>query len=104
MQWFPLITNHLWILWFIYIVILCAWVLLQKREPIATLSWLMALALLPYVGLIIYHFLGPTRIKRQNIKRLRVKSGLMPLIESNSTHRASDLMKLNVKSSGFSGV
>ena len=99
--WLPLIADHLWVLWLIYIVLLSAWVLLQKREPIATLSWLMALALLPYVGFIIYHFLGPTRIKRQNIKRLRAKSGLMPLIESNNAHRASELMKLNAKSSGF---
>jgi cardiolipin synthase len=101
-HWFTPIGNYLWALWLIYIVVLCAWVLLQKREPIATLSWLLTLALLPYVGFIIYHFLGPTRIKRQNIKRLRAKSGLMPLIESNKTRRSSELMRLNANSSGFS--
>jgi cardiolipin synthase len=100
-HWYPQFSNHLWALWLIYIVLLCAWVLLQKREPIATLSWLLTLALLPYVGFIIYHLLGPTRIKRQSTKRLRAKSGLMPLIESNSTRNASELMKLNAKSSGF---
>ncbi|HWS40445.1 MAG TPA: cardiolipin synthase [Arenimonas sp.] len=94
-------ADSLFIFWLIYFIILSAWILLQKREPIATLSWILSLALLPYIGFIIYHFLGPTRIKRQSSKRLRAKSGLMPLIASNSTRHASELMKLNAKSSGF---
>ena len=35
--------------WLLYLVPLCAWIVLQKREPVATLSWLLSLALLPYV-------------------------------------------------------
>ena len=100
-QWYPQISSYLWALWLLYIVLLCCWVLLQKREPIATLSWLLTLALLPFVGFIIYHFLGPTRIKRQSNKRLRAKSGLIPLIENRGTRHTSELMKLNAKSSGF---
>ena len=70
-RWFP----HVWVgistLWLVYIVLLCGWVILQKREAAATLSWVFALAFLPVVGFVIYHFLGPQRIRRQLSKRLR---------------------------------
>ena len=98
----PHISWALALLWLVYVILLGSWILLQKREPIATLSWLLSLALLPFVGFLIYHFLGPTRIKRKNLQRMRAKSNLMPLIESNSTHNASALMKLSAGSSGFS--
>ena len=63
-------------LWVAYLVGLSIWIILQKREPIATLGWIMSLALLPYAGLVIYYFLGPQRIHRQRLKRLRAKAGL----------------------------
>lgn len=97
----PSISYVLFIIWLIYVLLLGSWILLQKREPIATLSWLLSLALLPYVGFLIYHFLGPTRIKRQHIARNRSKSNLMPLLESNKTQQASELMKLSTGSSDF---
>lgn len=89
----PNISLVLGLLWLLYIALLGAWILLQKREPIATLSWLLSLALLPFVGFVIYHFLGPTRIKRQNLKRSKARAGLMPLTEANLPGNASELMK-----------
>lgn len=88
-------------LWIIYVILLGSWILLQKREPIATLSWLLSLALLPFVGFLIYHFLGPTRIKRQNLKRSKAKAGLMPLTEDNRSTNANDLMKISEAASGY---
>ena len=79
----PNISLVLGLLWLLYVVLLSAWILLQKREPIATLSWLLSLILLPYIGFLIYHFLGPTRIKRQNLKRSKARAGLMPLTDAN---------------------
>jgi cardiolipin synthase A/B len=97
----PNISWALGLLWFAYVILLGSWILLQKREPIATLSWLLSLALLPFIGFLIYHFLGPTRIKRHRIKRHRSKSNLMPLLDSNTSQDASDLMKLTLSSSDF---
>jgi cardiolipin synthase len=54
----------LWWGWLAYLVVLASWIVLQKREPIATLSWLLALALLPWIGLVLYHFIGPRRLRR----------------------------------------
>ena len=32
--------------WALYLAVLGVWIVLQKREPVATLSWLLGLALL----------------------------------------------------------
>ena len=61
----PHIGLYFSIGWAIYLLGLGGWFVLQKREPVATLSWLMGLALLPYVGFVVYHYLGPQRIQRQ---------------------------------------
>ncbi len=57
--------------WLAYLLLLGGWIVLQKREPVATLSWLMGLALLPYIGFLIYHLLGPQKIQRQRLRRAR---------------------------------
>jgi len=70
---------HLYAGWVVYLVLLGAWIVLQKREPVATLSWLLALALLPYIGFLVYHLLGPQRIERQRLRRIRARLDDDPL-------------------------
>lgn len=57
--------------WSLYVVVVSIWILLQRSAPVATLSWLLSMAALPGLGLAIYYFFGPQRLKRQRIKRLR---------------------------------
>lgn len=64
--------------WLLYLVPLCFWIVLQKREPVATLSWLLALSLLPYAGYLIYYVFGPLRIHRQRLRRLRARLRMEP--------------------------
>ena len=67
----PKLGLALLIGWLTYLILLGSWIVLQKREPVATLSWLLGLALLPYVGFLIYHLLGPQKIHRQRLRRAR---------------------------------
>jgi cardiolipin synthase len=98
----PHLGLALSLLWAAYILVLASWIALQKREPIATLSWLLSLALLPVLGFVIYHFLGPQRIQRQQIKRLRAKALMQGSWTSNSEATApSPLMRLAHASTGF---
>jgi len=69
-------TSVLVVGWVLYLVLLGGWIVLQKREPVATLSWLLGLALLPYVGFLVYHVFGPQRIRRQRLKRARARGDL----------------------------
>jgi len=63
-SWLWLHVRHLGLLltlgWLGYLVWLGGWIVLQKRAPAATLSWLLGLAALPYVGFLIYYVFGPS--------------------------------------------
>ena len=62
--------------WLLYVLWVGGWIILQKREPAATISWLLGLALIPYVGFLVYYFFGPQRIHRQRLRRERSRAGL----------------------------
>jgi cardiolipin synthase len=62
--------------WILYLVWLGLWIVLQKREPAATLSWLISLAALPYIGFGIYYLLGPQKITRHRARRRRHRASL----------------------------
>ncbi len=72
----PHVKFYLTLAWVLYLVPLCGWIVLQKREPAATISWVLSLALLPYLGYIIYFLLGPQKIKRQRMRRHVSRSGM----------------------------
>lgn len=74
----PHLKLYLTLAYIGYVLWLGAWIALQKREPAATLSWLISLAALPYIGFVIYYFLGPQRIQRQRLRRLRNRGRLDP--------------------------
>lgn len=74
----PHIRAWLTIAWLLYFLGLGSWILLQKREPVATLSWLISLAALPYLGFFIYYIFGPQRLTRQRLKRRRARLALPP--------------------------
>ncbi len=59
------------LVWGLYLIWLSAWIVLQKREPAATLSWLLCLALLPILGFWIYYVFGPQRIARHRLRRAK---------------------------------
>ncbi|MBB1061957.1 cardiolipin synthase [Marilutibacter spongiae] len=62
--------------WAIYLVWIGGWIILQKREPVATLSWLISLAALPYLGFLVYYFFGPQRIRRKSMARRQTRASL----------------------------
>lgn len=106
--WFLELQSHvphlvlvLSLLWGAYLLVLAGWIVLQKREPIATVSWLLALALLPVLGFLVYHFLGPQRIRRQRLRRLRARARLQYHEADAGRPEGSPLMRLGAASSGF---
>ncbi|MES2363126.1 MAG: cardiolipin synthase [Pseudomonadota bacterium] len=68
-------TTGLSLAWSAYIAVLSIWIVMQKRAPVSTMSWILSLALLPFAGFVIYYFLGPQRLKKQRLKRLRSRAG-----------------------------
>ncbi len=88
--------------WLGYLIWLGLWIVLQKREPVATLSWLISLAALPYVGFLIYYVFGPQRIRRQRLRRVRSRAALPPLPDGlHPTAEALELARLAQSTTGL---
>ncbi len=45
-------------------------ILVQRRPPVATLAWLLALLLLPGVGALVYVAFGPRKVRRRTLRYL----------------------------------
>ncbi len=99
----PYLGALLALVWLVYLLWLGGWIVLQKREPVATLSWLLGLAALPYIGFLIYHVFGPQRIERQRLRRARNRSHIDARHDAFSTHAgARELARLGQAASGLS--
>ncbi|MCU0618408.1 MAG: cardiolipin synthase [Gemmatimonadaceae bacterium] len=53
----------------LWVLGMSAWILLERRPPLATLSWILGLSLLPVVGIPVYYFLGPRSLRRRQLRR-----------------------------------
>ncbi len=91
-----------------YLVAMIVVIILEKRSPISTLAWILALTFLPYIGLILYFFIGPHRVRRKRIRHSRstmeVRAQLAAEIASHpldvtAPHRVQ-LATLAVRASG----
>jgi cardiolipin synthase len=94
-------TLYLTLGWAAYLVWLGGWIVLQKRAPAATLSWLLGLALLPYVGFFIYYVFGPQRIKRQRMRRARMRVALPDVEGAGEDAETAELARLAQATSGL---
>jgi cardiolipin synthase len=84
-----LIAGHPWTFWLGWVwtassLVLTTWVILQRKSPVSTLAWIMVLNLLPVIGLVIYAYFGPQRIKRQRLKRWHKKAAEMTQEDLNA--------------------
>lgn len=57
----------------VYVVVLSTWILFEKRPPVSTLAWILSLIALPYVGFVVFFFLGPRRLTRKRLKHRRAR-------------------------------
>lgn len=67
------IVTILTVLEVVYVVLLVTWILFEKRPPVSTIAWILALIALPYVGFIVFFFLGPRRLVRKRLKHRRAR-------------------------------
>ncbi|AXK73195.1 cardiolipin synthase [Lysobacter sp. TY2-98] len=90
-------TISAWLLagWLLYLVGLGLWIVMQKREPAATLAWLISLAALPYVGFLVYYVFGPQRIRRQRLRRGRARAR-MPDAPESASAESRELARLGL--------
>lgn len=56
-------------LYLAWVLGMTGWILLERRSPLATLSWILAMIFLPVIGIPVYYFLGPRKLKRRQLRR-----------------------------------
>jgi cardiolipin synthase len=67
--WAWLLTNIVAIAGFLLGVVLVAYILLQKRSFSGTIAWLLAVILIPYIGVPLYLMFGGRKIRREADKK-----------------------------------
>jgi len=88
--------------WLVYLWGVGLWIVLQKREPAATLGWLVSLAVLPYVGFLIYYVFGPQKIVRQRKRRSRWRfSPTLSAGSGRASGEVAELQRLVQAATGF---
>jgi cardiolipin synthase len=75
---------------------LAIWIVLERRSPAATLAWILGLTVLPVVGIPVYLFLGPRRLKRKRLRVAKARAELAPrkMTKPAMLPDASRLMRL----------
>ncbi len=65
-----------WVLWLevVWVIAMSAYILLERRPPLATLAWIVSLATLPVLGLVVYYFVGPRRLERKRRRRVMART------------------------------
>jgi cardiolipin synthase len=64
------LLDVLFAAWLIWAITAVVGILAQRRSPVATLAWTLALLLMPYVGALIYVGFGPRRLRRRRLRYL----------------------------------
>jgi len=61
LPWFEIFVAS----YFVWVVVACATLLLERRSPTATLAWIFAFIALPVVSGLYYMVFGPRRMQRR---------------------------------------
>lgn len=69
-------------LWLVISIIAVVDLLLNKREPSSTLSWLLFVIFVPYVGTVLFYLIGPQRLERKAILRKRTLDAFLENVGS----------------------
>ncbi|MEO7328891.1 MAG: phospholipase D-like domain-containing protein, partial [Minicystis sp.] len=60
----------------VYVFVVSAWIVLQRRSPVVTLAWILLIVALPIGGLVAYYLVGHRRVRKNRLKRLRARLGM----------------------------
>jgi len=66
--------NLVTILYFITVIFIAILIILENRNPVKTISWILVLVLLPFIGIVIYLFFGQEYRKTKMYSRKGLKN------------------------------
>ncbi len=111
---FQYISLILYIIYIVLAIYASALIIYRKLDPVKSLSWIIVILLLPYIGLILYLFLGQNFRKKkiydrkgareERVKRIAANNQISelknnPNLLTNDLKKYEKLIMLNLKSS-----
>jgi cardiolipin synthase len=90
MEWHEHLGLWLTGLWLAYALGLATWVIMQKREPAATLAWVFSLLFLPYLGFVIFYLFGPRKLRRSETRRRGSYEAIRAAFATNEAHASAE--------------
>lgn len=75
-HWWELLVNWYWLPLFIFYIGVMSTILIENRNPSKTVSWIMVIFFIPFLGLLLYYLFGQKfrKVRRfQRINRLQFK-------------------------------
>ncbi len=93
-----------------WVIVLSIWILLERRPPRATLAWILALSVLPVLGMVIYLLIGPRKFTRRRLKVRRAQRAVHaaaprhdePQLHITQSHAAQLLIHMCEQAGGAS--
>ncbi|MBT9558375.1 MAG: cardiolipin synthase [Myxococcales bacterium] len=90
------------------LVVIFGYVLIERRQPSATLAWLLTIISLPVIGVVLYLVFGRTRMRRQASRRRKLRDKSVaalgrhryreePLAEAEVDERTEPTVRLAVR-------
>ena len=52
----------------VWLIGMSAWIILERRSPVATWAWIFALTWIPLLGIPVYFLFGPRRLRRKKLQ------------------------------------
>jgi len=74
----------------LYLALAVFWVILEKRQPSATMAWLLVLIFMPFVGMLLYLYFGRQRRRRRIRLRTEGVARLAPGLDSAAGERDAE--------------
>jgi cardiolipin synthase len=104
-EWLSLLS----LIWSLQLAVLVVWVVLQKRAPVSTISWILSLVLMPFVGFVVYYYFGPQRLTKQRMRRLRGRASSqamqdMARLRDSEREAPQELVQLVTLGAAASGI
>ncbi|HYW51161.1 MAG TPA: cardiolipin synthase [Gemmatimonadaceae bacterium] len=95
--------------WFFYLEVVwvlavSAYILTERRPPLATVAWIVTLASLPIIGLLVYYFLGPRSLERKRRRRVVARAAKRSRSSGSRPNRASAVDSLGTAGARIAAV
>lgn len=81
---FTSLWSYVWILNYLAVILAIENILRNRREPRGMLAWILALLVLPFLGLFLYMLVGPVPIQRKMRRRIHRRRIIAPALKEQT--------------------